>query len=156
MILDCKLFLIGEKRLGFLNVNMSASRVYFYVSMLGKLPNYKDGIALFNKVHLNIGGGFNMSTGVFKAPKAGIYQFSFSCLKDGYSFEAFFIHLRVNDVSTALSAVGAGHATLQVTQKLKKETVFICLNVVGCLVMKTKFLAITLLFFLLEEDFEEY
>jgi len=36
----------------------------------------------FEKVYLNLGGGMNAASGVFTAPKAGIYAFSF--VGDGY------------------------------------------------------------------------
>ncbi len=65
-----------------------------------------------------------MSTGVFTVPKAGIYHFSVSIVKEGYSLEAIWIYFRVNGNKIGMSAVGApvggAPATLQPTLKLKK------------------------------------
>ncbi len=38
-----------------------------------------------------------MTTGVFKAPRPGIYQFSFSLLKDAYTRSYIQVHLRLNN-----------------------------------------------------------
>ena len=100
-----------------------------------------------------------MQMGVFKAPRAGIYHFSFSCLKDGYSFESFYIYLRVNNVSTAVSAVGAGlgiaPATLQITQKLKNGDRVHLFKANGVFGSDTYTPSHHFTGFLLEENFEE-
>ena len=48
-------------------------------------PNYAHDAIKFNDVQLNIGNGYNPSTGNFTAPVDGVYQISFSYLqKNGY------------------------------------------------------------------------
>ena len=49
----------------------------------------------------------NISTGVFTVPKDGIYHFSFSIMKEGYSFDAMWIYIRVNGAKIGMSVVGA-------------------------------------------------
>ena len=48
---------------------------------------------------MNEGGGLNGSTGVFRAPKSGIYRFLFHGSKDVSQAAELNIHLRVNGVT---------------------------------------------------------
>ena len=74
----------------------SSSGVYFYVQRNGSLPVAANGVIRFNQVRLNIGGAMNRSTGVFTAPKAGIYHLSVTISKEGHSFETMDIYVRLN------------------------------------------------------------
>jgi len=100
------------------------SGIYFYVQR-GNGPTFRDGVIRFHKEQLNIGKAMNLSTGVFTAPKAGVYHFSFSIEKEGKSFlDPFHIYLRVNGVRRGVAAVSPGPfsapATMQSAFKLKK------------------------------------
>jgi len=118
---------VTEDRLGFFDVktisNSPSIGIYFYVQR-GNGPTSKDGVLRFHKEHLNIGKGMNISTGVFTVPKAGIYYFSFSIMKEGFSLPTLHIYLRVNRVKIGVATISSGPitapATFQSTLKLKK------------------------------------
>ena len=122
--LEYNFTLVIEDRLGQLNINGFSSGIYFYVQRYGILPAAPNGVIRFNKERLNVGGAMNISTGVFIVPKAGIYHFSVTIAKEGYSFDAILIYFRVNGNKVGVASVGAAvtgaPATLQPTLKLKK------------------------------------
>jgi len=62
-------------------VNVKSSPIYFQVQ---RSSNYKrTGTTIpFEIVRLNVGGGMDINSGIFTAPKSGIYFFSFTALKD--------------------------------------------------------------------------
>ncbi len=111
--------------MGYLNVAKNGSGVYFYVARKGDLPTYSNGVVRFNMERLNIGRAMNVSTGVFTAPKSGIYHFSFSIHKEGYSnmLEQLWIYFRLNGIKMGTSAISQGPlsapATAQFVLKLK-------------------------------------
>ena len=99
------------------------SGIHFYVQ-IGNRTFPEKGVLKYDHQVLNVGGGMDLKTGVFTAPKAGVYSFSFSIMKNGLNFDMINIHLRVNGTSLGLSGAGVGPTTntaaLQTTLKLKK------------------------------------
>ena len=62
-------------------VDVKSSPVYFHVQR--NSTNTLDGTTIpFQIERLNVGGGMNITSGIFTAPKSGLYFFSFNGLKD--------------------------------------------------------------------------
>ncbi|XP_028413886.1 complement C1q-like protein 2 [Dendronephthya gigantea] len=82
-------------------------------------PNYADGAIKFNDVALNIGNGYNPSTGKFTAPTAGLYQFTATYLqRDGYNSG-----VRLMKNNNIISEIHANHKTYDQLTK----TIFVVL-----------------------------
>jgi len=88
------------------------------------MPNVENGVIRYNKERLNVGKAMDISTGVFTAPKTGIYHFSFTIMKEGFSLDIMVIYFRVNGNKIGASSIGhtvaGAPATLHPTLKLKK------------------------------------
>ena len=69
------------------------------------------GVVIFNSTTVNIGNGFDTSTGKFTAPVAGTYFFSTSCLTTATN-SATDLQIRVDDVRVAQGRADA-HSALQ-------------------------------------------
>ena len=102
----------------------SSSGVYFYVQAFGNKSVGGNGVLPFDMERLNIGGGMNLKSGVFTAPKNGTYTFHFSINKNGWQMELIEVYLRRNGMRIAYSTGGPGlwaiPITLQSTLNLKR------------------------------------
>ena len=70
-----------ETRYGF--VDVKTSPVHFFVTRTSDW-NTPNTTIPFQKEYLNLGGGMNLASGVFTAPKAGIYAFTFQGIGSAY------------------------------------------------------------------------
>jgi len=101
------------------------SGIHFYVQ-IGKEDQFvpETGVLRYSHEVSNIGGAMDLKSGVFTAPIAGTYSFSFSMTKNPDNFDYFEIVLRLNGARIALSVAGNGYfgapVTLQSVLKLKK------------------------------------
>ena len=115
--------LVVESRLGYVDVKSAESGIYFHVQ-IGNRSVPENGVLRYDHLISNVGGGMNLKTGVFTAPKTGMYTFFFSMLKNGWVYEFTEIALRLNGVRVGQSMTGRGFFTavvsLQTTLKLKK------------------------------------
>jgi len=84
------------------DVKSSDFGIFFYVR-IGNKSFPRSGVLSYDHQVINTGGGMNLKTGVFTAPKAGVYNFSFSIMKNGYSLEYLEIILRLNGIRIGLS-----------------------------------------------------
>jgi len=113
-----------ETRYGF--VDVKSSPVHFFVTRLTSWST--TGMMPFEKEYLNLGGGMNLASGVFTAPKAGIYAFTFKGLGSGTrsTYVGYGqIYLQRNGVTVAIGysdingATVATYSTLSVHATLK-------------------------------------
>jgi len=72
---------VKETVIGYLDVKTIREGVHFYAHKSCSASN-RNGIVHFDLVDLNVGGGYDASTGVFTSPTSGIYQFSLNALKE--------------------------------------------------------------------------
>jgi len=102
-----------ETRVGFIDVK-SDGPVHFFVTRSSIWS--KAGNMTFEKEYLNLGGGMNLASGVFTAPKAGIYAFTFkgegyaSAYGAGSDYAGYgWVYLQRNgaDVAAGVSLIGA-------------------------------------------------
>jgi hypothetical protein len=71
------LIIIGfEKWIGYADVK--SLPVYFYVQRNNSFPNVTNIPLTFDTAKLNVGDAMDLSTGIFTAPRTGIYFFSFT------------------------------------------------------------------------------
>jgi len=118
-----------ETRYGF--VDIKSSPVHFFVVRTSDW-NTPNTIMPFEAEYLNLGGGMNSARGVFTAPKAGIYAFSFKGM--GYcSSKSFFagygsVVLQRNGANVArgysefgCAVTSSTHSTISVHGTLKLD-----------------------------------
>ncbi len=107
-----------------MDVKSSDSAGIFFYVQIGDRYSLANGVLRFDHQVLNVGGGMDLKTGVFTAPKAGIYTFAFSIAKNGWIIKVTEISLRLNGVRIGQAMAGSGFfsapATLQSILKLKK------------------------------------
>ena len=71
--------------------------------------NINSGTFVFNSTTVNIGGGFNTSTGKFTVPVGGTYFFSTNCLTSSNA-DANDLQIRVDNTNIAQSRADVGSA----------------------------------------------
>ncbi len=108
-------FTVKENRIGFVGLKSAEYGIHFYVQIDNADNIPKIGVLTFDRLITNVGGGMNLETGVFTAPRAGIYTFSFSILKHPYVFDFLEVSLRLNGVRVGHSGAGSGMITAPVT-----------------------------------------
>ena len=91
--------IVSENLIGYLDIK-STPGVYFYVQRNTAIGDTNQPqVVRFNIERLNIGRAMNMATGVFTAPKPGIYRFLFHGTKSYLQAASLHIDLRVNGVN---------------------------------------------------------
>lgn len=109
--------------MGYLDVKGNEQGIHFYTHKSCN-SHHDNGIIPFDLVKINLGGGFNSSTGVFTAPKSGFYKFIFNALKEYTVVEGLLVNLRVNKIvqgeSNTPLGVNPHSLMLHAILKLKK------------------------------------
>jgi len=87
-----------QQMLGFVNVKSLPKGVHFYAQRNSHFSKM-NAVIPFDRILMNEGGGLNGSTGIFRAPKPGIYRFLFHGAKSIFHAAPLHIDLRVNGVN---------------------------------------------------------
>ena len=83
------------------HVDVKTETVHFYVQR-GSNFGTPNAVIPFESAPLNEGNAFNLASGIFTVPVAGIYHFQFSAVKDN-SVNYLAIYIQVNGVNIGLA-----------------------------------------------------
>jgi len=97
-----------EKKIGQVPFKSSLG-VYFFV-LRNESFTRTTGVINYHFERLNIGGAINLKTGVFRAPRPGIYYFSFIGMKHWLASDAG-VYFRLNGKPVSASYVRGGMMT---------------------------------------------
>ena len=104
------------RRLGFFDVKTSP--VHFYVQRSSSYSTSRT-VLPWESAQLNLGNAMNLSTGVFTAPKDGVYHFHFTGVGGAASFFDVFLRLNGANVGYAWANSNQDSASLHSTLQLK-------------------------------------
>lgn len=109
----------AETRLGFIDIKTSS--VYFSVTR-NNIYSAANTIIPWELERLNIGGAMNLTTGVFRVPRDGIYYFSYTGVTNTWSGLEVYFRLDGQQHAMAYVSMTDKHmtASLQITHKLKR------------------------------------
>jgi len=89
-------------------VDVKTAPVHFFVTRTSDWSTSGSTLP-FQKEYINLGGGMNLASGVFTAPRAGIYSFSFKGTASGYGD----VNLKRNGV-----IVSGGYSNVDATNRI--------------------------------------
>jgi C1q-related factor len=103
-------------------VVFKSSPVYFHVQRSSTYSSVGTTIP-FQIERLNVGGGMNLASGIFTAPKSGIYFFSFTGLKQYDNvYAAVDLYHNSNHITTAAGTAVNGHLTETLSSTLSLKS----------------------------------
>ena len=107
----------SETRLGY--VDLKTMSVHFCMRRNGDYSKESSAIA-WNMVQSNIGNAMNPASGVFTAPRDGVYHFHFSGMSSSVSHFTIYLRLNGQGVGRARASNSRTSASIHSTLKLKK------------------------------------
>ena len=120
----------AETRIGYLDVTTTSPSAHFYVQREHPYQTPPNSVIPWELERLNLGNSFAMGSGVFTAPKDGLYHLTFSGVKEFRAVNPLHLQLRRDNglpvVAEAYAGIGdtgiAGQMTLSLHSTLRLKT----------------------------------